>query len=62
MAKSTEMKSLYGGQIAPPKVVLKGMTGLERELTKLHNEQESRRAGEWQEASISSRASSRCRT
>ena len=44
MAEPIDLKLLYGGQIAPPEVVQKGMAGLETELTKQYNEQESQRA------------------
>ena len=44
MARPVDLNALYGGHIAAPDVVLKGMAGLEQELSKRHNEQESQRA------------------
>src|SRR5438132_11746177 len=44
MAGPVDLNALYGGHIAAPDVVLKGMAGLEQELSKRHNEQESQRA------------------
>jgi hypothetical protein len=49
MARSVNVNALYGGHVAAPDVALKGMAELEQELSKRHNERESKRAASGQQ-------------